>query len=95
MYTLRIAKFNPKSSGKPDGAFIRSDGWFTDNKASAVLYDDPESAIKHYHTTLAPLWGHDQTSAHQAGVAAHDIFVVEVEVKYVIKAAKKEIIARM
>lgn len=96
MFTLRIAKFGVKSSGKPDGAFIRSDGWFTDNKVAAVVFNTPEEAVAHYHAVLAPLWNHDgSTNKYQAGVGAHDIFVVEVEVKYVIKSAKKDIVARM
>jgi hypothetical protein len=96
MYTLRTAKFTTKSSGKPDGSFIRSDGWFTDNKVAAVLFDTPEEAVSHYHNVLAPLWKHDQgINKYQSGVSAADLFVVEVEVKYVIKSAKKVIVARM
>lgn len=96
MFTLRAASFGTKSSGKPDGSFIRSDGWFTDSKVAAVLFDTPEEAVAHYHNVLAPLWKHDGSqNKYQAGVSANDIFVVEVEVKYVIKSAKKEIVARM
>lgn len=46
MYALRtqrwLGQYNP--TGKPDGSFIRNDGLFTDNKASARLFETAEEA---------------------------------------------------
>jgi hypothetical protein len=70
-----------KASGKPDGMMVREDGWFTDNKASAKLFNTVDEAVKHHTDVLVPLWG--------PGAGSKDVHVVEVEVKYVVAKASK------
>ncbi len=91
MYILRTSKhLNGKSSQKPDGMMVRADGWFTDNKASALLFNTPGEAVNHYNIVLVPLWG-----TNGAGAAKTDLFVVEVEVKYVVNKVLKDVVATM
>lgn len=70
-------------SGKPDGMFIREDGLFTDNKASAKLFETVEDADQHFHDVLIPQW------TKQGMGTDTNIHIVEVEVKYVIAKASK------
>lgn len=79
MYALRtqrwLGQYNP--TGKPDGSFIRNDGLFTDNKASARLFETAEEAETY---AIAWLADGDQTSDGQQ----IPLFLVEVEVKPVL-----------
>jgi hypothetical protein len=69
-------------TGKPDGMMIRHDNLFTDNKASAKLFDTSDDAIAHYKNVLLPSWTDPISQGHL-------IFVVEVEVKPVVSKITK------
>lgn len=93
MFALRTSSHNVNgSSGKPDGMFVREDGWFTSNKSAAKLFDTSADAVTHYHTILAPLWNYTPGGA---GAAASDLFAVEVETKPIIHKVKPGIASRM
>lgn len=78
----RDAQGNLAQTGKPDGMMIRMDNLFTDNKASAKLFDTADEAIDHYKNVLLPTWKDPISSGHL-------IFVVEVEVKPVVHKVTK------
>ena len=69
-------------TGKPDGMMIRHDNYFTDNKASAKLFDTEDQAIDYYKNVLLPTWTDPISQGHL-------IFAVEVEVKPVVHKVTK------
>jgi hypothetical protein len=69
-------------TGKPDGMMISPDNQFTNNKASAKLFDTPDDAIAYYTNVLMPIWTNPWDHRHM-------IFVVEVEVKQVVSKVTK------
>ena len=85
MYALRtqrwLGKDNP--SGKADGMFVRGDGLFTDNKASAKLFDNGIEA-----ELFVEQWYKDFPGANNGRTEDGQViplFLIEVEVKPVIQ----------
>jgi hypothetical protein len=66
-----------KSSGKPDGMFIRNDGLFTDNKNAAMLFNTIEE-LEDYLS----IWRADYQWT---------LFAVEVEVKPVVQKVGRQV----
>lgn len=84
MYALRTQRWFGKDnpSGNADGMFVRSDGHFTSNKASAVLFDnaiEAELFVEQWYTNMPD-------AALDADGQLIPLFLVEVQVKPVIKS---------
>lgn len=89
MFALRtqrwLGKDNP--SGKPDGMFVRADGLFTDNKASAKLFDSGIEAEAYVEQWYKDFPGANNGLTEDGQVIP--LFLVEVETKPIIQKVGK------
>ena len=82
MFLLRGCKYNPNPSNKPDGMMVGHDGWWTDKKERAKLFDTVTAAEDFYAQTCLPLWKGNGTDKLL-------VYVVEAETKPVADKISK------